>query len=71
MSRTKRVIEKQLDNGTIVSLSYEKIGGATHVYVFDINEPHGWGGATYTLIVAPETLSISRLHRSTRLERGG
>jgi len=46
-------MEKKLEDGTVISFGYEKIGGATHVYVLDVDVPHAYGSA-YTLIVAPE-----------------
>jgi len=46
-------MERRLEDGTIVTFSYEKIGGATHVYVLDVDVPQAYGSA-YTLIVAPE-----------------
>jgi len=46
-------MEKRLEDETIVTLSYERVGGATHVYILDVDVPHAYGSA-YTLIVAPE-----------------
>jgi hypothetical protein len=46
-------MERRLEDGTIVTFSYEKIGGATHVYVLDVDVPQAYGSA-YTLMVAPE-----------------
>jgi len=44
---------KLLPDGTKVELFYEKLGGATHVYVLDVDVPHCYGSA-FTLIVAPD-----------------
>jgi len=50
---TENKLKKLLPDGTKVELFYEKVGGATHVYILDVDVPHCYGSA-FTLIVAPD-----------------